>query len=181
MLYLFLAPGFEETEALVPLDCIRRAGIDILTVGVGSEYVSGTHGIEVKTDISADEPDLTALDGILLPGGMPGTENLYNDTAVREIVSFCAQNEKLIASICAAPSIPGRMGLLNGRRAVCFPGFENQLVGHVPSINAVETDGCYITAKGAGCAFLFANAIIKYCKGKETADRVLQSMQYAQM
>ncbi len=181
MLYLFLAPGFEETEALVPLDCIRRAGIDILTVGISDDCVCGSHGIKVKTDISADDMDPTALEGVLLPGGMPGTENLYENSAVRDMVSFCAQNEKLIASICAAPSIPGRMGLLNGKRAVCFPGFEDKLLGSVPSQNAVETDGCFITAKGAGCAFLFAHKIISYFKGKETADRVLQNMQYAQM
>ena len=181
MLYLFLAPGFEEIEALVPLDCIRRAGMDILTVGIGDNAVSGTHGIKVKTDISIDEIDLTTLEGILLPGGMPGTENLYADPALREIVLFCAQNEKLIASICAAPSIPGRLGLLKGKRAVCFPGFEDQLAERLPSEKAVETDGCYITAKGAGCAFLFAHAIITYFKGKETADRVLLNMQYAQM
>ena len=181
MLYLFLAEGFEETEALVPLDCIRRAGIRILTVGIGGKYITGSHGIEVKTDISADEIDLLDCDGVLLPGGMPGTENLYASAAVKDVVSFCAQNDKMIASICAAPSIPGRMGLLEGKRAVCFPGFEAKLEGHISSEKSVETDGCYITAKGAGCVFPFAHAIISRLTDAESAGRVLSAMQYASL
>lgn len=181
MLYLFLAEGFEETEALAPLDCIRRAGIRIFTVGVGGEYITGSHGITVKTDISPDEIDLTECEGVILPGGMPGTENLYASETVRNVLSFCAENKKMIASICAAPSIPGRMGLLAGKRAVCFPGFEEKLTGHIASANATETDGCFITAKGAGCVFPFAHAIISYLKDSVSADRVLQTMQYAEL
>ena len=181
MLYLFLADGFEETEAIVPLDCIKRAGIPILTVGVGAQNVTGTKGVRVIPDISTDEIDLTACDGILLPGGMPGMENLYADSAVLDTVSFCAENKKLIASICAAPSIPGRLGLLTGKKAVCFPGFEDQLRGAEISENAVAADGHYITAKGAGAVFPFAHAIISYMKSAEAADAVLRQMQYAEM
>ena len=112
---------------------------------------------------------------------MPGTENLYASETVRSVVSFCAQNGKLIASICAAPSIPGRMQLLCGKRAVCFPGFEGKLDGCLPSDRSVETDGAFITAKGAGCAFPFAHAIISYLLGAEAADGVLRNMQYAQL
>lgn len=181
MLYLFLADGFEETEALAPLDCIRRAGIGILTVGIGGEYITGSHGIEVKADITAEDIDLTECDGVFLPGGMPGTENLYASQIVKDVVSFCAENCKLLASICAAPSIPGRMGLLAGKRAVCFPNFEGTLEGYIPSEKSVETDGCFITAKGAGCVFPFAHAIITYLADRETADRILQTMQYAEL
>ena len=181
MLYLFLADGFEETEALVPLDCIRRAGIKILTVGVESESVMGSYGIEVKSDITAAFVDVSECDGILLPGGMPGTENLYASEDVKNVIAFCSENEKLIASICAAPSIPGRLGLLCGRRAVCFPGFEEKLEGHIPSDRPVERDGCFITAKGAGCVFPFAREIISYLIDQKTADAVLQKMQYAQL
>ena len=181
MLYLFLADGFEETEALAPLDCIRRAGIRILTVGIGGEYITGAHGIEVKADIPAEDIDLTDCDGVFLPGGMPGTENLYASQTVKDVISFCAQNKKLIASICAAPSIPGRMGLLEGKRAVCYPKYEVTLKGHIPSEKSVEADGCFITAKGAGCVFPFAHAIIRYFTDRETADRILQTMQYAEL
>ena len=181
MLYLFLADGFEETEALAPLDCIRRAGIRIVTVGVGGEYITGSHGITVKADITPDEIDLTDCDGVFLPGGMPGTENLYASEAVRNVLCFCAENKKMIASICAAPSVPGRMKLLKGKRAVCFPGFEDKLEGALPSSQSVEKDGFVITAKGAGCVFPFAHAIITYLLNKEAADRVLNTMQYAEM
>ena len=181
MLYLFLADGFEETEALAPLDCIRRAGIKILTVGVGSERIAGSHGIEVTADITSDYVDVSECDGILLPGGMPGTENLYASEEVKNVISFCSENNKLIASICAAPSIPGRMGLLSGKRAVCFPGFEDKLTGHIPSDRPVEKDGCFITAKGAGCVFPFSREIIAYLIDEETADAVLRKMQYVQL
>ena len=181
MIYLFLANGFEETEALAPLDCIRRAGISILTAGVGDQFVTSSKNITVKADITDQEIDLTRCDGVILPGGMPGTENLYASETVRSAVTFCAENKKMIAAICAAPSIPGRMGLLNGKKAVCFPGFENQLGQYIPSEQSVETDGIFITAKGAGCVFPFAHSIISYLKNKDAADTVLRQMQYAQM
>ncbi|MBQ6023874.1 MAG: DJ-1/PfpI family protein [Clostridia bacterium] len=181
MVYLFLADGFEETEALAPLDCIRRAGISILTVGVGEQFVTSSKRITVKADITDQEIDLTQCDGVILPGGMPGTENLYASETVRSAVAFCAENNKMVAAICAAPSILGRMGLLDGKRAVCFPGFEQKLGQFIPSEKAVETDGIFITAKGAGCVFPFAHSIISYLKNKESADTVLRQMQYAQM
>ncbi len=181
MLYLFLADGFEETEAIVPLDCIKRAGIAVLTVGVGDNTVTGTKGVHITPDISTDEIDLTNCDGVLLPGGMPGMENLYASQAVTDAIRFCAENNKLIASICAAPSIPGRMGLFAGKNAVCFPGFEDQLRGAVISEKAVAVDGQYISAKGAGSVFPFAHAIISYLKSAEAADAVLRQMQYAVM
>ena len=180
MVYLFLAEGFEETEALAPLDCIRRAGISVLTAGVGSQFVTSSRNVTVKADIMEQEIDLTVCDGVILPGGMPGTENLYRSDVVRSAITFCAENGKMISSICAAPSIPGRMGLLDGKRAVCFPGFENKLGKFIPSEKSVETDGIYITAKGAGCVFPFAHAIISYLASETTADNVLRQMHYAQ-
>ena len=179
MIYLFLANGFEETEALVPLDCIRRAGIRILTVGVGEQFVTGSHRITVKADIMDQEIDLTQCDGVILPGGMPGTENLYNSDVVRSAIHFCVDNNKMVASICAAPSVPGRMGLLNGKKAVCFPGFEEKLGNYTASEKSVEKDGIFITAKGAGCVFPFSRAMITYLKNEETADSVIKQMQYA--
>lgn len=181
MLYLFLADGFEETEALVPLDLIRRAKISILTVGVGNECVTGSHGITVKTDITAQEVDFTRCDGVILPGGMPGTENLYQCDAVKNAVGFVMQNEKLLAAICAAPIIPGRLGFLQGRKAVCFPGFENELTGCVPTSDSVVRDKNVITARGAGCVFPFAHSIISAILSPDAADKVMKEIQYAQM
>ena len=181
MLYLFLADGFEETEALAPLDCIKRAGLKILTVGFGGEYITGTKGVTVKADIAPEQIDLTVCDGVILPGGMPGTENLYASETVRSIVAFCAENGKLVASICAAPSVPGRMGLLNGKKAVCFPGFEPKMPGHIPTDAPAVTDGSFITARGAGCVFPFAHRIITYFCGSEAADTVLRQMQYSDL
>ena len=178
MLYLFLADGFEETEAMVPLDLMRRAGIPVLTVGVTGETVTGSHGISIKADIHPDEMDLSDCDGVFLPGGMPGTENLYADVSVRDTVSFCFENNKLIACICAAPIVLGRMGLLNGKKAVCFPGFESELLGRVECSESVVMDENIITAKGAGCVFPFSAKIISALKNSEEADRVIGSIQY---
>lgn len=179
MIYLFLANGFEETEALVPLDCIRRAGIRIMTVGLGEQNIVGAHQITVKSDIIDQEIDLTECDGVILPGGMPGTENLYASDVVRSVIQFCADNNKMIASICAAPSIPGRMGLLNGKKAVCFPGFEEKLGNYIATQSSVVKDGIYITAKGAGCVFPFSRTIITHLKNEAAADAVIKQMQYA--
>lgn len=181
MFYIFLADGFEECEALVPLDLIRRAGIKALTVGVTGKTVRGSHGINVEADILPEQIDLSDLEGVMLPGGMPGTKNLAESAVVRDCLAFAADNGKLTAAICAAPSVPGKYGYLKGRRAVCFPGFENALTGAIPSASSVEKDGNYITAKGAGCVFPFAHAIITVLKDAETADGVIASIQYTDM
>lgn len=178
MFYMFLADGFEETEALVTLDMMRRAGIDVSTVGVGASVVCGAHGIKVVADISEDEVNAQSCDGIVLPGGMPGTENLYSSETVNKITDYCFNTEKLICSICAAPIIPGRKGLLKGREAVCFPGFEEELIGaKVKNVPCVKS-GNIITAKGAGCVFEFSYEIIAAVKGKETAEEVISTIQH---
>ncbi len=178
MYYMFIAEGFEETEALATLDMLRRAEIDIKTVGVGNSEITGTHGINVKTDTEDKMIDFTECDGIILPGGMPGTENLYASETVIAFVKFCFENRKLIASICAAPIIPGRLGLLNGKRVVCYPGFENCLIG-ADIVNAKSvTDDIFITAKGAGCVFEFSHKLIEYICNKNTADRIISEIQH---
>ena len=117
MLYMFLADGFEETEAIGALDVIRRAKIPVQLVGVAGEYVTGSHGVEIKTDIRADEIDSFEMTGVILPGGMPGTKNLYASEIVCAAVKQCAADGRLLAAICAAPLILGRLGLLRGKRA----------------------------------------------------------------
>lgn len=177
MVYVFLANGFEEVEAITPIDYLRRAGIDTVTVGVTGKYVTGTHGIEIKCDITADEADITKVDGIVLPGGMPGTLNLENSDVVQSAIDYCTDRGLLIAAICAAPSILGHKNILQDKNAVCFPGFESELYGaNIVSEYAV-TDKNIITAKGAGSASEFAFEIINYLCDKETAQNVRSVVQ----
>ncbi len=170
MLYMFFAPGFEETEAIACLDVLRRANIDARSVGVGSKHITGSHRITVNCDMDAEEAALSGLDGIILPGGMPGTLNLDGSERVQEALDFCATNGKLIAAICAAPMIPGKKGLLKGKSAVCYPGFENYLEGASVPDKFVVTSGNYITARGMGSAVEFGLAIVAYFKGGDYAD-----------
>ena len=179
MIYMFLADGFEETEALVTLDMLRRVGIKVKTVGIGKKKIKGAHDIKVIADLRDKKIKLDKkLDGVILPGGMPGTLNLDKSLAVSSAVEFCAFNEKLVAAICAAPIVLGKRGLLKGRNAVCFPGFEKDLEGAVISDDSVCRDDHFITAKGAGVAVQFACEIITYLKGSNTANKLLGDIQW---
>ncbi len=179
MLYIFLADGFEEVEAIAAIDVIRRAQIEIKTVSVNTDKsVTGTHGIKVVCDeVATDVSPCDSLDGIILPGGMPGTTNLLFSKEVNTFLDFCDLHGKLICAICAAPMILGRKGLLNGKRAVCFPGFENELVGALPYDGLVCTHGNLITAKGMGCAIQFGLEIVKYFNGDSAADSLKSTLQ----
>lgn len=175
---MFLADGFEETEALVTLDMLRRAGFNVRTLGVGSDELTGAHGIIVKADTSSENICCADIEAIVLPGGMPGTENLYKSKAVNDAVEHCIANGLTVAAICAAPIILGRKGYLEGKKAVCYPGFEGELKGADVSSALCETDGNIITAKGAGCVFEFSYAIITKLSDKMTADRVIAEIQH---
>lgn len=177
MYYIFLANGFEITEAMAPLDIMRRAGLDVKTVGVAGSEVQSSHGVTVKADITLDELTYHDIEGAILPGGMPGTINLRESSRVRHCVQHCYDEGLLVAAICAAPSIFGRMGLMNGRKATCFPGNEKEMHGAECTGAHVETDGNVITAKGAGCAIEFGHAIVAYVLSDEDADKVLSDMQ----
>ena len=174
---MFFAQGFEEVEAIAALDVIRRAGIEIKTVGVGDKSVTGSHGITVICDDIDSDITVDGIDGVILPGGMPGTTNLYGCNKVHEVIDYCAGNGKLLSAICAAPLILGRKGLLEGKNAVCFPGFEEELKGAFISENFVCTDGNVITAKGMGSAVNFGLAIVAYFKGQVFADTLKASLQ----
>lgn len=178
MVYLFLAEGFEEVEALTPLDYLRRAELSVQSVGVTGKRVTGSHGIEVTADITADEVDFTKMEMIVLPGGMPGTLNLEKNLVVQQAVDLCALNGKAIGAICAAPSILGHKSLLRGKKAVCFPGFEQTLAGATILREPVVCDGQYITARGAGASQQFAFALIAQALGKEKADSVAAAVQW---
>ena len=177
MVYVFLANGFEEVEALAPVDFLRRCELEVKTIGIGGEVVTGAHGITVKADISEYElNEYENATAVVLPGGMPGTLNLENSETVQDFVSYAEQEGLPICAICAAPSILGHRGLLDGKRATCFPGFENELGGATYTGESVECDGNIITGKGAGVALEFAHAIGKVL-APEKADTVRDSMQ----
>lgn len=179
MVYILLAEGFEEVEALTPVDLLRRAGIETKLVGVTGETVCGARGISIVTDLGMDEIDLSSADMLVLPGGMPGTTNLYADNRVTDAVRTMADADKYVAAICAAPSIIlGGMGLLEGRKATCYPCMENGMKGAEAVKTTCVTDGKFITSCGVGGALDFACALITALAGREKADEIASSVVY---
>ncbi len=172
MIYMFLAEGFEEIEALCPLDLMRRAGLDVRTVGIGSRDIVGAHGISVRADISEEAFTQADADMIFLPGGMPGTLNLAASKTVTDAIIEAYRQDRYIAAICAAPSILGDMGLLKGKCAVCYPGFEDRLVGAIPSDEKVVLDGKLLTAVGMGAALDMGIKIIEIFCGAHKAQSI---------
>ena len=161
MIYVFLADGFEEAEALVTVDILRRAKYEVLMVGVTGEYVTGSHGISVKSDVAVDKVSPNEqLEAVVLPGGIPGTPNLEKSEQVAEFIDYAAKNCKVIGAICAAPSILGKRGLLKNRMATCYPGFEEYLEGAFYEKVPVCISDNFITANGAGSVFPFALAMV---------------------
>ena len=177
MIPVFLANGFEEIEALATVDILRRAGVEVVTVGVGSKMPVGAHGIAVCVDIAENELDLTCIDGVVLPGGMPGTTNLEASSVVQEAIAYAAQRGSLLSAICAAPSILGHCGLLKGKRATCYPGFENELKEAAVTNDGVVVDGNVITASGAGVAVDFALALVEHLVSREAAEAIRGGIQ----
>ncbi len=177
MLYILLADGFEEIEALACCDMLRRAEIKVSLASIGEKYVTGSHGITVKADMIAKDIAFEDVDGIILPGGMPGTLNLQKDEKVQNLIVYCIGNKKLVGAICAAPMILGDLGILDGKRATCFPGFEENLTGATVCDDPVVTDGNIITGKGAGAAMMFGAAIAEYFKDG-SGKRLLRQVQH---
>lgn len=179
MVYVFLAEGFEELEALAPVDVLRRAGVDVKTVGVTGEKVSGSHGISVECDITVNEAVFDNLDGIILPGGLPGTTNLEADKTVQKFIDYAVEKSKIIGAICAAPMILGHKGLLQGKNAVCYTGFEKELTGaHVLDRPAIR-DGNIVTGWGAGGAIDFALLYLSaITEDNEIAKKMARNMRY---
>lgn len=177
MIYCFLADGFEDIEALAPVDILRRAGLDVRTVGVLGRKVLSSHKVEFTADIMIDDIVLDdSVQAVILPGGMPGTKHLDTSDRVKDAVSFCISRDRLVCAICAAPSVLGHMGVLSGRRATCFPGFEDELLGADFTGDRVEVDGNIITCRGAGCALDFGFAIVSYLLGGRKAEEIKASM-----
>ena len=176
MVYVLLAPGFEEIEALLPVDVLRRAGVKVQTVGVPERTVTGSHGITIECDISLAQVERQELEMIILPGGMPGAANLGQSSCVRELAEYCVTQGLWIGAICAAPMVLGRWGLLSGRRATCYPGFQEELLGAEYTAASVEQDGSFITGNGPGSALSFALQLTEVLKGKETVRSIQESM-----
>ena len=172
MVYMFLAEGFEEIEALCPLDLMRRVGIQVTTVGIGAREIRGAHGISVLADITDKEYPKTSCDMIFLPGGMPGTLNLAASETVTDAIKQAVSDNSYIAAICAAPSILGDMGLLSGKRAVCYPGFEERLTGATIPEDKVVLDGKILTARGMGAALEMGLKIVEIFLGKQKAKEL---------
>lgn len=176
---IFMADGCEEIEGLTVVDIMRRAGIHITTISISDKKeVAGAHGITFLADAKKDEVDFSTLDGIVLPGGMPGTTNLGADETVDKVIREFAAGGKLVAAICAAPSVLGQAGLLNGKHATSYPGFEPKLTGAVTSEDPVVQDGNVITSRGMGTAIAFALEIVSYFTDKKTADKLAESIIY---
>ena len=178
MIYMFLAEGFEEVEALCPLDIMRRAGLSVTTVGIGNKSITGSHNITVSADISEEEFNDADADMIFLPGGMPGTLGLANSPTVKKAIENAVKRNVYIAAICAAPSILGDMGLLNGKKAICYPGFEDRLTGATLSDKRVIRDGKIITAAGMGGALDLGLEIVALFCGKEKATALQKAVIY---
>jgi len=178
MVYLMLAKGFEEIEAVTVIDILRRAGIELQTVSLGEKNVTGAHTIPVQSDIAFDEMQRDAIDMLILPGGMPGTTHLQQDVRLAALLTELAARGTYIAAICAAPLILGELGLLKDKHCTVFAGFEEHLKGAVLEDLEVVLDLPFITARAAGAAGAFAFEIVRLLKGGEKADALRKAMRY---
>lgn len=176
---ILFAHGYEEVEALTVVDLLRRAkiGCEILSVA-DSGQVTGSHGISIGADRNFSGTDFSQYDGVILPGGMPGTTNLAADERVLALLRSFAAAGKLTAAICAAPTVLAKAGLLEGKKAVCYPGMEEQLTGAKVSFDPVAVDGTVITSRGLGTAIPFALSIVQYFEGRERAEALASSVVY---
>ena len=179
MIYLFFATGTEEIEALATADILRRAGLDVEIVSItGERTVTGAHGIRVETDALLDDVEFFDADLLVLPGGMPGATNLADCATLNERIRDHVIVGRPVAAICAAPLVLGRLGMLQGKRATCYPGFEGELTGATYTGALVERDGQFITGKGPAAVFEFGYALVELLKDKATADALRQGMLY---
>ncbi len=171
--FLFLADGFEEVEAITPIDLLRRAGIECITVSISDKLeVTGSHGITLKADCIFDEKECMQGDTIILPGGMPGTINLSKHYGLKNVIIDYDKKKKTIAAICAAPTILGEMGLLEGYKSTCYPGFEEKLFDSDVLFEQFVEDGHFITSRGVGTAIPFALKIIEILEGKDKMNDI---------
>ena len=177
MVYVHLADGFEEIEAIAVVDILRRAGIDVKTVSVtGTEIVRGAHEISVSADIIFESADYQQCSMIVLPGGMPGTTNLAKHQGLAAQLTAFAEEGKWIAAICAAPSVLGGLSLLDGKKATSYPGYQDQMPGADYVEEGVVQHGKIITSRGPGTAIAFSLKLVELLKGSETSEKIRKAM-----
>lgn len=177
--YEFLANGFEDIEALGPVDILRRGGVEVKTVSIGEGLmVESAHGVQVKADMLMADADLSDADLLLVPGGMPGAKNIDEHEGVRQALLKHAQGGKLTGAICAGPMVLGHLGLLRGRRATCYPGFEGELDGASYTAEQATVDGNIVTGKGPGATFEYAYTLLKLLKGERIVEELKSGMMY---
>lgn len=174
MVYILLAEGFEEAEALVPADLLRRSGAQVSLTGVAGQTVVGAHGISVNCDLTVDQVKREDMELLVLPGGLPGVTNIADSAAAVELIRFAVDNGRYLAAICAAPSmLLGPMGILNGRKATCYPGTEGTMEGaDAQKGQSVVADGTFVTGEGPGAAFEFGLKLVEVLKGADAAKQV---------
>ncbi len=177
MVYVLLGTGFEEVEAIAPVDLLRRAGVEVQTVGINGKTVYGSHRIGVEADIELGQMDLTALDMIVLPGGLGGVASIRASKEALEAVRFAWENDKFVAAICAGPTVLADLGITDGKQTTCYPGCEDGM-GSANTLQgkAAVRDGRIITGTSAGCAIPFALELIAALKGEETANTVAKAI-----
>lgn len=177
MVYVLLGTGFEEVEAIAPIDLMRRAGIDVLSVGINGKTVYGSHNIGIEADIALDEIDLTDLEMIVLPGGLGGVASARANQKALDAISFAWENGKFVAAICAGPTVLADLHITDGRQVTCYPGCEGDM-GNAQLLSnaACVRDGKLITGTSAGCAIPFGLALIEALKGSEMAEKVAEQI-----
>ena len=180
--YVFLADGFEDVEALIPIDVLRRGGVEVVTVST-TEFplVESAHGVNIEADIQFEQSDYQDADLLMLPGGMPGASNLNDHEGVKEALLAQAQAGKLVSAICAAPLVLGGLGLLKGKRATCYPGFEETLTGAEYTAELVTVDGNIVTGEGPAAAFPYAYTLLAMLTDEQTARGVAEGMRYVHL
>jgi len=177
MVYVLLGTGFEETEAVAPIDLMRRAGLNVVTVGIQDKTITGGHGIPFVADITLEEMDLTQMDALMLPGGLGGVSSVMGSEKALDAVRFAYENGKWVAAICAAPTVLAHLGITDGKHATCYPGCEENMGSAIMEENkAYVVDGKLITGTSAGCAIPFGLALIEALCGHEKADEVAKQI-----
>ncbi|MDO5447234.1 MAG: DJ-1/PfpI family protein [Prevotellaceae bacterium] len=177
--FVFFADGFEDIEALGTVDILRRGGIDVTTVSIyDDEYVTSTHGVMIKADTTFGEADFNGADMLVLPGGLPGADNLMNHVPLQKLLLQHNEKGGLIAAICAAPKALGNIGLLNGKRATCYPGCEGTMTGADYTAELCTIDGNIITGEGPAAVFPFAYTLLDVLAGKGASDGLQEGMMF---
>ncbi|MBE6926417.1 MAG: DJ-1/PfpI family protein [Ruminococcaceae bacterium] len=176
MVYMLLGTGFEETEAIAPLDLLRRAGIEVKTVGLNGKVIYGGHGIGVEADLLPEEVDLSAMEMIVLPGGLGGVASIRSSSWAMDAIRYAYEKGKFTAAICAGPTILADLGITSGKRAVCYPGCEDNMGGAIIEKFGSVRDGKLITGTSAGSATIFGLSLIRALRGETAANTVAEQI-----